>query len=227
MKPIILKFVGGPWDGKTLRSDSTDQEEVWLAAACYETSHHGTIGADCVALSDRTTSGRRGRIRIPWGEGKGHHLAHDRPSPDQQDQQSAEVVRRRPDGGFAAKGDRHRQARIRSPLKKARTWSGLAPAFLVSEPVDWRRSDAGPCVRFPGPGGAHPGHSRLHARTSRPRRLPHPARNSLGGTDAPAMFGGLRLAAPLSGSFPARVVAGGLAIEYLEPAQIDASFTTL
>jgi len=34
-----------------LRSDSTDQEEVWLAAACYEASHHGTIGADCVALS--------------------------------------------------------------------------------------------------------------------------------------------------------------------------------
>ena len=52
MKPIILEFVGGPWGGKTLRTDSTDQEEVWLAAGCYEMSHHGAIGGECVGLSE-------------------------------------------------------------------------------------------------------------------------------------------------------------------------------
>jgi len=51
MKPIILEFVGGPWDGKTLRTDSADQEEVWLAAGCYEMCHHGAIGGECVGLS--------------------------------------------------------------------------------------------------------------------------------------------------------------------------------
>jgi hypothetical protein len=44
MKRITLEFVGGPWDGKALCTDSADREEVWLAAACYETSHHGAIG---------------------------------------------------------------------------------------------------------------------------------------------------------------------------------------
>jgi hypothetical protein len=44
MKRIVLEFAGGPWDGKALRTDSRDREEVWLAAACYELSHHGAIG---------------------------------------------------------------------------------------------------------------------------------------------------------------------------------------
>ena len=52
MKPIILEFVGGYWDGKTLRTDSTDSEEALLAAACFETSHHGAIGGQCTGLSD-------------------------------------------------------------------------------------------------------------------------------------------------------------------------------
>ena len=52
MKPIILEFVEGYWDGKTLRSDSTDQEERALAAACYELSHHGAIGERFIELSD-------------------------------------------------------------------------------------------------------------------------------------------------------------------------------
>ena len=52
MKPVILKFVGGYWGGKTLRTDSLDQEEQFLAAGCYEMSHHGAIGGECVGLSD-------------------------------------------------------------------------------------------------------------------------------------------------------------------------------
>jgi hypothetical protein len=51
-KPIVLEFVGGSWDGNTLRSDSSDQEEQFLAAGCYEMSHHGAIGEECVGLSD-------------------------------------------------------------------------------------------------------------------------------------------------------------------------------
>ncbi len=52
MKPIVLEFVGGYWDGKSLRTNSSDQEEALLAVACYEMSHRGTIGGECAALSD-------------------------------------------------------------------------------------------------------------------------------------------------------------------------------
>jgi hypothetical protein len=52
MKPIVLEFVGGYWDGKTLRTDSRDREEQLLATGCYEMSHHGAIGGECVGLSD-------------------------------------------------------------------------------------------------------------------------------------------------------------------------------
>ncbi len=52
MKPVILTFLGGYWDGKSLRTDSAEREESLLAAACYELSHHGTIGAECAGISD-------------------------------------------------------------------------------------------------------------------------------------------------------------------------------
>ena len=52
MKPIVLKFVGGYWDGRSLRSDSPDRQEVFLAAGCYEMSHHGAVGGECLGLSD-------------------------------------------------------------------------------------------------------------------------------------------------------------------------------
>jgi hypothetical protein len=51
MKPIVLEFVGGYWDGKILRTDSRDFEEQLLANACYERSHQGAIGGECVGLS--------------------------------------------------------------------------------------------------------------------------------------------------------------------------------
>lgn len=44
MKPLVLQFVGGDWDGKTLRTDSADYEEQLPAAGCYEISHHGAVG---------------------------------------------------------------------------------------------------------------------------------------------------------------------------------------
>ena len=52
MKPIVLNFLGGDWDGRSMRSDSPDQEEAFLAAGCYEMSHHGMVGSECVGLSD-------------------------------------------------------------------------------------------------------------------------------------------------------------------------------
>jgi hypothetical protein len=52
MKPVVLTFVGGYWDGKSLRMESSDQEESLLAAACYEMTHHGRLGEECVGLSD-------------------------------------------------------------------------------------------------------------------------------------------------------------------------------
>jgi hypothetical protein len=51
MKPIVLEFIGGYWDGKTVRSDSLEQEEALVAAGCYEMSHHGAIGQECLGLS--------------------------------------------------------------------------------------------------------------------------------------------------------------------------------
>ena len=60
MRPTVLRFVGGPWDGKTLRSDAADYEEQLLAAECYEMSHHGAVGSRCVGLScDATGFARR------------------------------------------------------------------------------------------------------------------------------------------------------------------------
>jgi hypothetical protein len=39
-----------------LRTDSADLEEVLLAAACYETCHHGAIGEGCAGLSEYAVS---------------------------------------------------------------------------------------------------------------------------------------------------------------------------
>ncbi len=51
-KSITLEFTGGYWNGKSLRTDSADQEESLLAMACYELAHHGAIGAECAGMSD-------------------------------------------------------------------------------------------------------------------------------------------------------------------------------
>lgn len=52
MKPLVLEFIGGHWDGRILRTDSSDYEEQLLAAACYEMSHHGAVGGGCVGLAN-------------------------------------------------------------------------------------------------------------------------------------------------------------------------------
>ena len=51
-KSLTLIFSGGYWDGKSLHTDSEDQEESLLATACYEMAHHGAIGAECAGMSD-------------------------------------------------------------------------------------------------------------------------------------------------------------------------------
>jgi hypothetical protein len=61
MKPVVLEFVGGYWGGKTLRTDSADLEEVLLAAACYETCHHGAMGDGCGGLSEYAVRFARNR----------------------------------------------------------------------------------------------------------------------------------------------------------------------
>jgi hypothetical protein len=75
MKPIILEFVGGYWDGKSLSTNSSDQEEALLAAACYEMSHHGAIGGECAALSDDAVTFARlhGWPRSREGTFRGDH----------------------------------------------------------------------------------------------------------------------------------------------------------
>ena len=50
MRSRVLEFVGGPLGGRTLRSNSSDDEERLLVAACYEMSHAGAIGGNCVEL---------------------------------------------------------------------------------------------------------------------------------------------------------------------------------
>lgn len=52
MRRIILRFNGGYWDGRKLCSDASDQEESLFATACYEMTHHGSIGEQCPGLSD-------------------------------------------------------------------------------------------------------------------------------------------------------------------------------
>ena len=52
MKPVVLTFVGGYWNGKSLKMDSDDKEESLLAAACYEMTHHGSPGEECTGLSE-------------------------------------------------------------------------------------------------------------------------------------------------------------------------------
>ena len=52
MKPVKLTFEGGYWNGRSLEMNSEDQEESLLAAACYEMTHHGTLGEECTGLSE-------------------------------------------------------------------------------------------------------------------------------------------------------------------------------
>ena len=75
MKPIVLEFVGGYWEGKSLSTDSADQEEALLAAACYQMSHHGAIGGECAALSDDAVTFARihGWPRSREGTLRGNH----------------------------------------------------------------------------------------------------------------------------------------------------------
>jgi len=74
MKSMVLEFVGGLLGGKTLRTDSPDYEEQLLAAACYEMSHHGAIGASCVELSYDTAGFCR---RHGWGAAEEPSLCAD------------------------------------------------------------------------------------------------------------------------------------------------------
>lgn len=75
MKPIVLGFIGGFLDGRSLRTDSSDQEEALLGAGCYEMSHHGEIGAECWGLSVETMAYAR-HHGCPMGKEtgpNGHH----------------------------------------------------------------------------------------------------------------------------------------------------------
>jgi len=78
MKAIVLDFAGGDWDGKHLRTDSTDQEEAMLAAACFEMSHHGQIGAQYLGvLGDATVFARNhGWTTSPEGRSQSSHSYH-------------------------------------------------------------------------------------------------------------------------------------------------------
>jgi len=51
-RSVALQFTGGYWDGRSLHTDSDDEEEALLATACYEMTHHGAIGAECGGMSD-------------------------------------------------------------------------------------------------------------------------------------------------------------------------------
>ncbi|MHB0959460.1 MAG: hypothetical protein ACYC0X_28590 [Pirellulaceae bacterium] len=67
MKRLVLVFVGGYWDTKTLHSDSPDLDEQLLTTACYEMSHHGAIGGECAGLSYEAQDFAR---RHDWGAAK-------------------------------------------------------------------------------------------------------------------------------------------------------------
>lgn len=41
---ILIEFLGGDWDGKTLDSQSPDEEERELLWGCYDMTGQGTVG---------------------------------------------------------------------------------------------------------------------------------------------------------------------------------------
>jgi len=51
MERIILEFIGGYWDGKTLDTASSDAEEVMLARGYYLMAHDGRIEAGIEGVS--------------------------------------------------------------------------------------------------------------------------------------------------------------------------------
>jgi hypothetical protein len=55
MKPFILEFIGGCWDGMNLCSESPDPVEVKLAKACYAETWSGTFGKITVVPSEYAT----------------------------------------------------------------------------------------------------------------------------------------------------------------------------
>ncbi len=61
MKPFILEFIGGCWDGMNLCSESSDPVEVKLAKGCYAETEGGTEGKTTVLPSEYGT--RRGTSR--------------------------------------------------------------------------------------------------------------------------------------------------------------------
>jgi hypothetical protein len=76
VKPVVLEFVGGNWDGRSLSTDSDDQQEALLAAACYEICHHGSIGEECAGLSnDAVTFARTHGWAVPK-EARWHGIHH-------------------------------------------------------------------------------------------------------------------------------------------------------
>jgi hypothetical protein len=75
MKPVVLQFVKGGWDGRRLRTDSPDREEALLATACYEMSHHGAIGQECAGLlaDEETFAQKHGWATGTEGDLQRHH----------------------------------------------------------------------------------------------------------------------------------------------------------
>jgi hypothetical protein len=74
MKPIRLEFMGGDWDGRTLRSDSPEYEEQLLAIGIYELSHHGAVGGACKELTAEAVDFARRHAWLAIGQGD---LPHD------------------------------------------------------------------------------------------------------------------------------------------------------
>ena len=56
MKRIILEFIGGYWDGKTLDTASSDPDEASLASGYYLMTHEGTIGKGFEGVSEEAVA---------------------------------------------------------------------------------------------------------------------------------------------------------------------------
>jgi hypothetical protein len=54
MKRMLLQFIGGYWDGKTLDTASSDPTETWLAGAYYWLTNEATVGTTFQGLSRAT-----------------------------------------------------------------------------------------------------------------------------------------------------------------------------
>lgn len=72
-KRILIEFVGGDFDGRTLDSESPNEHERWLVDSCMSMTHNGTVGCAFHGFSMSTIEARMRGEEVEAGSPKGTH----------------------------------------------------------------------------------------------------------------------------------------------------------